>query len=75
VLISQTESMAAQAGLTGIGLKTKADYIEGMVDWQDPLYQKIMAELPAGTKPGDYVTSLEITARKPAHTGPPQANP
>jgi hypothetical protein len=37
-----------------------------MVDWQDPLYQKIIAQLPAGTKPSDYLTSLEITARKPA---------
>ena len=42
----------------------KPTYIEGMVDWQDPLYQNIVANLPAGDKPSDYVTSLEITARK-----------
>jgi hypothetical protein len=34
------------------------------VDWQDPLYQKIIKDLPAGAKPSDYITSLEITARK-----------
>ena len=49
-----------------IVLKPKSDYIDGMVDWQDPLYQKIIAHLPAGTKPSDYITSLEVTARKPS---------
>ena len=66
VLVSETERMAREAGLVDIGLKGKAGYIDGMVDWQDPLYQKIVVHLPAGAMPGDYVTSLEITARKPA---------
>lgn len=65
VLVSETERMAREAGLRDIELKPKAAYIDGMVDWQDPLYQKIIAELPKGTKPSDYVTSLEVTARKP----------
>jgi arsenite methyltransferase len=65
VLVSETERMAKEAGLNEIVLKPKSDYIDGMVDWQDPLYQKIIASLPAGTKPSDYITSLEITARKP----------
>ena len=64
VLVSETGRMAREAGLVDIALTPKSDYIDGMVDRQDPLYQKIMAHLPAGTKPGDYVTSLEITARK-----------
>ena len=66
VLVSETERMAKEAGLNEIVLNPKSNYIDGMVDWQDPLYQKIIASLPAGTKPGDYITSLEITARKPA---------
>jgi len=65
-LVSETERMAKEAGLTEIVLKPKAAYIDGMVDWQDPLYQKIIANLPAGTKPSEYITSLEITARKPS---------
>ena len=65
VLVSETQRMAREAGLTDIVLKPKTGYIDGMVDWQDPLYQKIIAHLPAGTKPGEYITSLEITARKP----------
>lgn len=66
VLVSETERMAREAGLADIVLKAKPAYIDGMVDWQDPLYQKIMASLPAGAKPGDYITSLEISARKTA---------
>jgi arsenite methyltransferase len=65
VLVSETERMAKEAGLVDILLKAKSDYIDGMVDWQDPLYQKIITNLPTGAKPGDYITSLEITARKP----------
>ncbi len=68
-LVAETERMALAAGLEDIELVTKAAYIEGMVDWQDPLYQKIVAQLPAGTKPSDYITSLEIKARKPGGEG------
>ena len=63
---SATERMAREAGLADLVLNPRAAYVEGMVDWQDPLYQQIIAHLPAGTKPSDYITSLEVTARKPA---------
>ncbi|MGH7971078.1 MAG: arsenite efflux transporter metallochaperone ArsD, partial [Limisphaerales bacterium] len=72
VLVSETERMAQEAGLGEIVLNPKSGYIDAMVDWQDPLYQKIIATLPAGTKPGDYITSLEVTARKP---GNPKSEP
>lgn len=65
VLVSETERMAREAGLWDIVLNPKSGYIDAMIDWQDPLYQKIIATLPAGTKPGEYITSLAITARKP----------
>jgi len=64
VLVSDTERMARAAGLTDIVLKPRAAYIDGMVDWQDALYQKIITHLPAGAKASDYITSLEITAVK-----------
>lgn len=64
VLVSETERMAKDAGLVDIRLKAKSGYVDSMVDWKDPLYQKIIAHLPAGSKPGDYITSLEITASK-----------
>ena len=68
VLVSETERMAKDAGLTEIVLNPKSSYVDGMEDWQDPLYQKILANLPTGTKPGEYITSLEVTARKPSIT-------
>lgn len=64
-LVSDIERMARDAGLTDLRLTPKPAYIEHMADSQDPLYQKILAHLPAGTKPADFVTSLEISARKP----------
>ena len=65
VLASETERMARDAGLTEIRLNAKPGYVDTLVEGQDPLYLKIIAHLPAGAKPGDYVTSLEITGRKP----------
>ena len=64
-LVRDTERMAREAGLTDIVLKTKPGYIEAMTNWEDPLYRKIIEHLPMGTKPADYITSLEIQARKP----------
>jgi AhpD family alkylhydroperoxidase len=70
VLVSEVERMAREAGLTDIALNPKTAYVDGMVDWQDPVYQKIIARLPPGTKPGGYITSLEIKARKPSASKP-----
>jgi AhpD family alkylhydroperoxidase len=64
VLVSETERMAQDAGLTEIQLNPKKDYVAAMTDWNDPLYKKIVEHLPAGSRPGDYITSLEVTARK-----------
>ncbi len=65
VLVSETERMAREAGLVDIVLTPRSDYVDNMAQWQDPLYREIMAHLPPGMKPSDYITSLEITARKP----------
>ncbi len=53
------------AGLSDIELTSKPEYVEAMTTWQDPLYQKIIAALPRGSKMSEYVTSLDIAARKP----------
>jgi arsenite methyltransferase len=68
VLTSETERMVREAGLTDLQLKPKAGYVQAMTAWNDPLYQKIVEHLPNGTGPADYITSLEVTARKPART-------
>jgi len=64
-LASDTERWARAAGLTDIVLKSKPEYVEAMTGFEDPLYQQIVAHLPAGSKPGDYIVSLEVQARKP----------
>jgi len=65
VLVSETGRMARDAGLSDIELKVKSGYVEAMLNFEDPLYKKIMNLLPAGAKPADYITSLEVQARKP----------
>jgi arsenite methyltransferase len=64
VLVSETERMARESGLSDIHLNTRSEYIDAMTGWNDPLYAKIIASLPPCTKPGDFITSLEITAKK-----------
>jgi ubiquinone/menaquinone biosynthesis C-methylase UbiE len=64
-LASETERWAREAGLMDIVLKPKAEYVEAMTSFEDPLYKQIVAHLPAGTKPGDFIVSLEVQARKP----------
>ena len=58
--------MARDAGLTDIQLERRARYVDDTADRKGSLYQKIIAHLPEGETPGDYITSLYVTARKPA---------
>ena len=65
VLVEETRAQMTAAGLADIVLTPKPSYIDAMTDWQDPLYRKIIDALPQGAKPGDYITSLDIAARRP----------
>jgi arsenite methyltransferase len=65
-LVDETSSMAAAAGFERIDLARKSDYVAVMTSGSDPLYQRLTSLLPAGTTPGDYVTSVDVTARKRA---------
>ncbi|HTI97756.1 MAG TPA: arsenite methyltransferase [Dongiaceae bacterium] len=65
VLAEETRAMAAAAGLIQIELNPKPGYVAAMEDFEDPLYRQLMTYLPAGTKPADFITSLEVIARKP----------
>jgi arsenite methyltransferase len=64
VLVEETRAQMAAAGLSDITLTPKPRYIEAMTHWEDPLYRRIVQSLPAGTKPSDFITSLDIAARK-----------
>ncbi len=70
VLAEDTRQMAADAGLSDIVLTSRPEYVRAMSDAQDPLYRRIVEHLPPGAGAADYITSLEITARKgPAPSG------
>jgi len=66
VLIEETERMLRDAGLTDIKLNARDSYIDSMAGWEDPLYKDIRDAFPKDAKLSDFVTSLEISARKPA---------
>lgn len=66
VLVDDTRRMAEAAGLQNIVLTPKPGYVESMVDWNDPLYRKILDHLPAGSNASDFITSLDVTATKPS---------
>jgi len=66
VMVEESRRMAQAAGLSDIVLTPKPEYIDAMTNWEDPLYKKIVESLPKGTKPSDYITSLDVTARKSA---------
>jgi arsenite methyltransferase len=63
-LVEDTGRMVREAGLTDIRLNSKNHYVDVMTDSEDPLYRKIVDHLEPGTGPGDYITSLEVTAVK-----------
>lgn len=64
VLIDDTRQMMESAGLVDIELRPKPGYVEALGEMQDPLYRRIVEKLPAGTKPADFITSLDIAARR-----------
>jgi len=68
VLVRDTERFARAAGLANVEVKLKPDYVKAMEDLNDPLYRRIVDHVPAGISPADYITSAEVTARKPGHS-------
>ena len=65
VLVEETRAMLARAGLVDVRLAPKPEYVRVLTSMQDPLYRDIAADLPPGTTPADFVTSLDVSARKP----------
>jgi len=62
---AETREMMLAAGLVGVKLKPKAGYVAGMTEMAAPLYGEIAGCFPRRASISDYVTSLDITARKP----------
>jgi len=66
VLVEEYQAMVEAAGLTDVTLRPKPEYVAALESFQDPLYQKIASALPDGTTAADFVTSLDVMARKAA---------
>jgi SAM-dependent methyltransferase len=66
VLVEETRAMAAAAGLGEVVLTAKPEYVDAMTHWEDPLYRQIIRQLPEGSRTSDYITSLDVSAVKPA---------
>ena len=64
ILVEDIERITKDVGLLDVKLEPKVGYIDAMTSWQDPLYQKILAALPPRSKASDYITSLDISAKK-----------
>jgi arsenite methyltransferase len=64
-LIEDVRAMAEAAGFVDVRIEEKPAYIESMAREGDPLYEKIRRELPEDATIDQYVTSVDITARRP----------
>ncbi len=64
-LVRDTEQWMRDAGLSEISLRPKPEYVRAMTTFEDPLYREIVSHLPQGSSPADYITSLDVSARKP----------
>jgi SAM-dependent methyltransferase len=69
VLVDDTERMLREAGLSSILLKKKPEYVGALQSFEDPLYRRIAEHLPPGTTAADFLTSLDIQARKESSVG------
>jgi len=63
-LVENTKRFAHEAGLVDIQIEHKSQYMKSMTSYQDPLYQRIAEALPPNSTPADYITSINVTAKK-----------
>jgi ubiquinone/menaquinone biosynthesis C-methylase UbiE len=65
VLLEEYRAMVEAAGLAGVELRPKPEYAAALARFDDPLYRRIAEALPEGTTAADFLTSVDVTARKP----------
>jgi len=68
-LVDDIRSDLTDAGFENIELTTKPEYVRAMTQTGDPLYARLEGLLPDGVSAEDCITSLDITAMKPAKVG------
>jgi arsenite methyltransferase len=64
-LREELEQMMTAAGLTHIQLTPKAAYVDALTAGGDELYREVASNLPEGSTPGDFITSMDISALRP----------
>lgn len=64
-LIDDLQQQMLDAGLQGVTLTPKPEYVKALMNADDPLYKKVVAELPEGESAADYITSVDIVAVNP----------
>ncbi len=64
-LIEDLQQQMLEAGLQGVNLTPKPEYVKALINADDPLYKKVVAELPSGESVADYITSVDIAAVNP----------
>ena len=64
IALNDYQAMMHSAGLRDIVLKPKPEYVAVFTEFKDPLYQRITKALPAGSNVGDFITSVDVMARK-----------
>ena len=65
-LVDDLRRMMVNAGLAKIRLDRKEAYVATLTAGNDPLYQNMQSALPSGTTPADVISSMDISAMKPA---------
>lgn len=65
-LVDDLRRMMVNAGLAKIRLERKEAYVATLTAGNDPLYQNMQSALPSGTTPADVISSMDISAMKPA---------
>ncbi len=65
-LIGETVARARAAGLSDVRAEEKGAYVRAMEETGDPLYRRLADRLGRGMTVADYVTSVDVTARKGA---------
>lgn len=66
VLVDEYQAMMSGAGFSDVQLTPRPEYMRALAEVNDPMYQQIAANLPEGASLGDYATSLDVQAVKPA---------
>ncbi len=64
VLVDEYRTMIEAAGMSQIELALKPEYVNTLSQFEDPLYRRIAEALPKGTTAADYITSIDVKARK-----------